>query len=363
MDTRDVAVVGAGPAGTTAARLLAARGHDVVLFEAARVGRDKPCGGGLTARARAELPAGVAGAVRSRINAGEVRAGTRTRQRFALRDGAVWMVCRAEFDRYLAESAMAQGVDLHQREAVRHVARDGEMFAVHTTHETHRARILLIASGGESRLGAALGLTPPLACMAPALEIEGRARSRHLDPHAVVFDYAVPRGYAWAFPKGDVWNVGVLTTRSHPGPTLRRHLDRVVTEWGIDFDGCHAARAAGRRIPMWPGRAALHAGRAALLGDAAALADPFFGEGIAGALLSGRLAATASDAVLSGRQDDLASYSRAVDAALRTHMRRARLAARLVYAQPQAAARGLRLLPPLRAVATALATEPFAATV
>lgn len=51
-----VAVVGAGPAGSTAARLLAARGADVALFEARRLPRPKLCGGGLTPKAQRLVP-------------------------------------------------------------------------------------------------------------------------------------------------------------------------------------------------------------------------------------------------------------------------------------------------------------------
>ena len=51
----DVIVVGAGPAGSTAARLLAQRGSSVLLLDRARFPRDKPCGGGVTIRAAAYL--------------------------------------------------------------------------------------------------------------------------------------------------------------------------------------------------------------------------------------------------------------------------------------------------------------------
>ena len=49
-------VVGAGPAGSTAARELATRGVDVLLLDRARFPRDKPCGGGVTVRCDALLP-------------------------------------------------------------------------------------------------------------------------------------------------------------------------------------------------------------------------------------------------------------------------------------------------------------------
>jgi hypothetical protein len=72
------------------------------------------------------------------------------------------------------------------------------------------------------------------------------------------------------------------------------------------------------------------------------------------------VAAAAAAEVLGGRRDDLAASSVAIDAAMRRHMWRADLAARLVYARPRASTWGLRALPPLRRIATALATDSLA---
>ncbi len=55
-DSPDVLVVGAGPAGSTAARALALGGARVRLLERARFPRNKPCGGGLTTRALKRFP-------------------------------------------------------------------------------------------------------------------------------------------------------------------------------------------------------------------------------------------------------------------------------------------------------------------
>jgi flavin-dependent dehydrogenase len=58
----DVLVVGAGPAGSTAARECADRGLSTALLDRAEFPRDKPCGGGVTARAAALLPLAKLGA-------------------------------------------------------------------------------------------------------------------------------------------------------------------------------------------------------------------------------------------------------------------------------------------------------------
>lgn len=358
----DVAVAGAGPAGATAARRLAAAGCRVLLLDAAPLGRDKPCGGGLTARSRRAL-AGVPldGMTVTRVPAAEVRRAGARPCRFELGEtGAVWMVRRGELDRRLAEAAAAAGAELRTSEPVRAVERDGAAYLVSTARgDVHRARILLLATGAEAALGLALGLRRPRALMAPALEIEAPARAPRIDPGIAVLDFTVPGGYAWAFPKGDgVWNAGVLTGHAHPGPALRAQLAAALVRWSLDFDSTRV-HAKGRRIPMLLRGDPLHAGRAALLGDAAALCDRFFGEGIAGALESGLLAAAAALEVLDGRSRDLSPYSRAVHRAAGRHLRRARLAARAVNANPRIAMVALGLLPPARHLAAALATEPF----
>ncbi|ONI76263.1 hypothetical protein ALI144C_37010 [Actinosynnema sp. ALI-1.44] len=60
----DVVVVGAGPAGATAARVAAEAGCDVLLLERAAVPRYKTCGGGLIGCSQAFLPAGLGTAAR-----------------------------------------------------------------------------------------------------------------------------------------------------------------------------------------------------------------------------------------------------------------------------------------------------------
>ena len=63
----DVAVVGAGPAGSTTAYRLARARARVLLVDKARFPRDKPCGGGLTMRAVRQLPFSVEPVVEDRI--------------------------------------------------------------------------------------------------------------------------------------------------------------------------------------------------------------------------------------------------------------------------------------------------------
>src|SRR4249920_3590925 len=107
----DVAVVGAGPAGSTAAYRLARAHARVLLMDKVQFPRDKPCGGGLTMRAVRQLPFPVEAVVEDRI----------TRTRCRLRYGSTMehtsarvlclMTQRRRLDAFLAEQAAAAGVE------------------------------------------------------------------------------------------------------------------------------------------------------------------------------------------------------------------------------------------------------------
>src|SRR5207245_4473155 len=99
----------------------------------------------------------------------------------------------------------------------------------------------------------------------------------------------------------------------------------------------------------------LEGGRVLLAGDAAGLADPFFGEGIAYALLSGRLAARALDERLAGRGRE-GDYGALVRAALGRPRARLDALRRVVYRAPRVSLALLRLLPPARGVALDVVT-------
>lgn len=361
--THDAVVVGAGPAGALAALHLARQGRRVVLLEKARPGRDKPCGGGLTVRSWRDLEVPIDDLVVARVGIADLRCGPRRAVRVPLGAKVVLMVRRRDLDRRIGEAAEQAGAELHHREAVVAIEPDGGGVEVRTGAGRYRAAAVLLATGAEAPLRSALGLAPPAGTMAVALELEGRARLAPSGDNAFIFDYQVPGGYAWAFPKvghEGWWNAGIVTGRTGLGGELRGRLARFLDEVGLDFEELSAERATGRRIPFWGGRRVLHHGRVALLGDAAGLADPFFGEGIAEALASGRLGARAAGEVIDGRRSDLAHYTTAVDATLRTHLWRMRQAARLVYTAPTLTLRALAMSPHVRRLVTRAATERLA---
>ncbi|MCC6609478.1 MAG: FAD-dependent monooxygenase [Burkholderiales bacterium] len=106
-----------------------------------------------------------------------------------------------------------------------------------------------------------------------------------------LFDFgAMPRGCGWIFPKHDHLNVGVYSPFG--GTALRRHLDRFMDRHPA-LSGRQRIEYRGFVIPLRNEAGAFERGPVALIGDAAGLAEPIFGEGIYFALMSAALAAQA----------------------------------------------------------------------
>jgi geranylgeranyl reductase family protein len=300
----DVAIVGAGPAGSVAAHRLAAAGASVLLVDKAFFPRDKPCGGGVTGRAARLLPFSIEPVVEDVVDRLECRLGYGSRFERRARAPLAYMTQRARLDHFLVDKAAEAGADV--RDGVK--VTDVRANAVSVDGEEIAARIVIGADGCNGSAAKMLGLAQEIV-YGVALEANYPHESRFA--HAMTLDIAAVRGgYGWVFPKGDHLNVGVGGDESE-GPKLRAHLRRCCEAHGIDPDAGRDAR--GYRLPMRrPGSRLAH-GTAAVIGDAAGLVDPFSGDGMYEAFLSAQLVTDAALAVLSGTVAGLEPYAAAVE--------------------------------------------------
>jgi geranylgeranyl reductase family protein len=303
----DVAVVGAGPAGSTAAYRLARAHARVLLVDKARFPRDKPCGGGLTMRAVRQLPFSVEPVVEDRI----------TRARCRLRYGPVieresdqvlcLMTQRRRLDSFLVEKATEAGAEF----------RDGVRVTIESDRELRvegepvQVAALIGADGANGVTARTLGLGGSIV---NGVALEGNLPYEQLPGDGwrgkLVLELAtVPGGYGWIFPKGDHVNVGVGGW-GEEGPRLRQHLRVLCEHHGIELRQLSELR--GHRLPMRRSQTLLARGRALLVGDAAGVLDPVSGDGIYEAFVSSRLAAEHTLALLEGQTDGLAPYHDAV---------------------------------------------------
>jgi geranylgeranyl reductase family protein len=304
----DAVVVGAGPAGSTTAYRLASAGARVLLLDRARFPRDKPCGGGLTARAVRELPFAVDPVVEDRATRVTLRAGYRGGYERASREPLVLLTQRSRLDAFLAERASDAGADF--RDGVR--VTDVSETSISVDGREVRFDTLVGADGANGIVARTFGLAREIA---HGVALEGNvpdAEDRFRGRLALEFG-VVPGGYGWVFPKGDHVNVGVGGW-TREGPQLRAHLRRLCDEHGLRWERVESLR--GHRLPMRRPAARLARGRVAVVGDAAGLVDPFSGDGIFEALVSARLASAAVLDLLNGRAAALDPYHDALTSRL-----------------------------------------------
>ena len=289
-----MAIVGAGPAGSTAAYRLAAAGARVLLLDKATFPRDKPCGGGVTGRAARLLPFSIEPVVEDVVD--RLECGLRYRHRFTRRARAplAYMTQRRRLDHFLLRKAAEAGAEVRVGETADALELD--------------ARIVIGADGCNGSSAKQLGLAEGVV-HGVALEANYPYEPRYAG--AMVLEIAVIRGgYGWIFPKGDHVNVGV-GGNGEEGPRLRGELRRMCEAYGVDPDAASDTR--GYRLPLRLPGTRLARGRTAVIGDAAGLVDPFSGDGMYEAFLSAQLVSDAAVDVLAGRAEDLEAYQTAVE--------------------------------------------------
>lgn len=314
----DAAVIGAGPAGCTAAHGLARRGARVALIDGSHP-REKACGGGVTSRALDLLSnEGLHVAPDGQPIDRAVFEANDRRAAFALGDLHVMRVfAREAFDRLLLDAAGAAGSTYVPSRAAR-IERNGSGWIVRTASGDVRARWLVGADGpagivrkqvfrpfARSQLSIAAGAFADVARVSEIV-------IRFVDN---------PSGYLWSFPRRDHLAVGVCAQADAASSS---NLHASAERW---LDAYSPAMRRSRRRYAWPipslAAADLDRERPGgdgwlLVGDAAGLVDPITREGIFFAVQSGALAASS----LSSR-DPRREYDAAVRDDIHRELKRA----------------------------------------
>jgi len=329
--TYDVAVVGGGPAGATAALKLATAGATVILLEKEHIPRYKTCGGGVVYRARSLIGVDISNAVERELYVARMGLLSGDAHFEARRSKPlISMTMRATLDHVLMLAAERAGASLQLHTEVRSLffSRDG--VNVQTANGAVTATFIIGADGANSTVAKCAGWKESRVLI-PAIEAElylpdqqfaalsGKAR----------FDFDIPRrGYAWVFPKRDHLSLGVLSVT---GRNVR--LKAALAQY-CDVIGVKRVLKEERHgfvIPVAPRRDGFARNRVLLVGDAAGFADPVTAEGISYAVQSGQLAA---DALMKAKFDVKRvseCYETMVREAIAPELKAARLLAKVLY--------------------------------
>jgi menaquinone-9 beta-reductase len=295
MQQCEVLIVGAGPAGSTLARILAKWGISVLLIDRDLFPRDKPCAGWITPAVLEAL----------RIDPQHYRRGRLLQEIRAFRTGVMYGkdrlidygstvsygICRSEFDHYLqlsSTSSVALGETVHSLE------RTAEGWLV---NGRIRTRLLVGAGGHHCPVARTMGAQPEREPSIVALVAEFEMGQRQLDDCRLVAGHTTlsfagdSKGYGWLMRKGKVVNIGLgslgcgdLHRRLEDFCAHLRIKGILAGKLGAPFRG-HAYlpyQSRGRRIV---------GDRSLLIGDAAGLAYPESGKGILPAVESAIMAA------------------------------------------------------------------------
>jgi geranylgeranyl reductase len=288
-----VLVVGGGPAGSVAAKFLAAHGIDTLLVE-----RDfsfvKPCGGGIPSTVFPEL--GIPEAqVKKHVHSLKVVSPQGDNLQVRLDGGSIAIVERGEFDHALRMEAEKAGAHLLEAE-FRSIENSGRTVTAHLALKqpprdmTVQADYVIAADGVNSRVRSALKIRS-----SPSVfTVSGKTKS--LDADACEFWFGsshAPRTYSWVFPQKEGVSAGTGAF-GHAG--IRSLWQNFLTRRGMNAE----IPLRGYRIPLWQGDL-YHSGRILFAGDAAGQVMPFTCEGIYYAMKSGEFAAMA---VLAGKTGD-----------------------------------------------------------
>jgi geranylgeranyl reductase family protein len=323
----DVIIVGAGPAGSTAAFHLAQAGLDVLLLEKTSFPREKVCGDGLTPRAVKQLvKMGIdtdpsAGWIRNhglRIIGGGVRLELPWPDLASFPDYGL-VRPRLDFDDVLARHAAKAGARLREQTNVTGPIVDERTDRVlgvrakvgpdrNAPEVEFRAPLVLAADGNSTRLSLALGLRKrddrPMGVAVRTYYTSPRHDDDWLESWLELWDHSDPDhpkllpGYGWIFGVGDGTSnvgLGVLNTSASFGKAdyramLKTWMASTPEEWGYREEN-RVGPILGAALPMGFNRTPHYTRGVLLVGDAGGMVNPFNGEGICYAMESAELAA------------------------------------------------------------------------
>jgi len=302
----DVVVVGAGPAGATAAKALAEKGIRVLLLDKAEFPRDKPCGGGLPTRVLKRFP--YIEPLIDSVSYGSITYSSSLRYKLDLirEKPLVMMVLRKDFDFGLVKLAINAGVTFQGGKSIADIViQDSKASVMLDDGTTIEAKMVIGCDGMRSTVAEKTNLNKKLEILCVTLVQEQPMTPKQLTTfytkkhliHLFIKAHGVA-GYAWVFPKKNCVNIGIgefqsAVSTSKPKIPLKETYDAfiaILKERNLLPDEFPVENLRGATLPIFP-LENTYSDRVVLCGDAAGFINPITGEGIYYAMVSGQIAA------------------------------------------------------------------------
>jgi len=316
----DIIVVGAGPAGSTAAKNLAEKGFDVLIIDKKKFPRDKPCGGGLPIRVLQSFPyIKKYDLIDSYSYFGIVYSSSlRYKAESEKKTPIVAMVHRDKFDTGLLEIAVDKGAEFIGGKAVKNITTSSDKVKIELNDGSSiSSKIVIGADGYSSIVRKRLNLNPSNLYIAVCVYNEFLMDEKTVldfftDKRKVYIFLKIMgiRGYGWVFPKRDSVNIGIgeyiVGSKENNNNLKEVYLSflSLLKKEKIIKDDLKSDKLCGGGFIFWPPKKT-YTDRVLLCGDAAGFVNPLTGEGIYNAMVSGRIA---SEVICSSLENENTSY-------------------------------------------------------
>lgn len=286
----DLIIIGGGPSGSLAAYQAARGGLKVLIVEKEAFPRVKPCAGGLTGRSLHWLPFSVAEVVEASTS--DLHVAYQYEKPKILKGKGTFcaFVVREKFDAYLLSKAKAEGVEVRIDLKLKDISEIKDHVEATFACGTKLISHFLIGADGANSLTRKLLKETGWSQRSYALEglVPKTSTPYQFD---MQFDFGIVEGgYGWIFPKGDHYNVGLFITSKDY--SLSRDELNTYTQKRLGTDDIRAV--VGFSIGTGGAGYKPKQKRIILVGDAAGLAEPLFGEGLHHAIKSGVIAGNAA---------------------------------------------------------------------
>jgi len=315
----DVIVVGAGPAGSVAARNAAEGGANTLLIDKMKLPRFKLCGGAVAGwiMKNFDIPEDV---IENRgVEMIMCRPPKYKKEKFPT-PTPQGLVCRSKFDYYLTKQALGAGAELLQETRVLSVLKEGDTVkGIELENgEKIKSDIVIACDGATSRIARTAGFWEKwftggetwkdymAFCVGLEMRLDKDLINERFGEGNIWFflgKKVAPLGYGWVFPKTkiDILSVGLGTFV----PTIEKkpteYIKYFVTEHPVASEllaDAEIVKSCGAYIPYRKAFRPSYANGIMVAGDSAGMVNPINGEGIFYAMRAGKIAGTiAAEAV------------------------------------------------------------------